>query len=468
MKSHAPMKIMIVIMIFAIISSVGLAKNEITVGYSDNTLRIQTRLLDIAFDTRHGYLRDIIFLMTDQPTHVFAHMDDGFDLFQDGERIPLTDIRINGRSVSSFSDPQVFEGQDLYVELIYPAFQKTITILHGPHYQMELSITGQVPENVRLSLPRTGFAASDQIDDSGKVFVSFYDRTQALAIYRINTPNTLFSSRDRDLANQLDVPYSGLQITAYIGPNKLTLIRHVFPEDYTWLSRVINAYPGGSTWHTPIFYMFVYLLDWLEMITGNYGWAIILFTIIIYLALYPLIHAQNKSMIKQRMLQMDEEFKKVQLIKDPREKQQKLMKLYKEKKVNPGGGCLMMLIPLPIFFLLFAVIRYESEVFAFSNPFLFWQDLSIGGFAQNFGIVLVSVFISVFNSLITAPEIRVARQGLLFAFFPFLFITLSTGLQLYWVTSSLIRLATTYWAYRKHNLKGIPLKEFLASFKRKS
>lgn len=477
MKKMGSVKVWIIILM--LICTIGLAKNEISVSYSETVLRVKTRLADFTFDAEKGFLKDIVFLMTDQPTHVFSHGDDGFDLFSEGERILPEEIYINGQPIDVFMempgiqtpnstspDTRVIEGQDMVLTFHYPTFQKRIIIPYGPYYEIDVDISGQIPENTRLSLPRVGFQAQDKIDDSRSVFMSYFERTNALAIFRILTSGTQFSTRDPADANQIVIPQSGIVVRGYIGPVKLTLIQHVFADDYVWLSREINAYPGASSWYSPIFYMFVYLLDWLESVTGNYGWAIILFTIIVYIALYPLIHAQNKSMIKQRMLQMDEEFKKIQLIKDPKEKQMKLMKLYKDKKVNPGGGCLMMLIPIPIFFLLFAVIRYESELFAFSPRFLFWEDLSIGGFTQNFGIVLVSVFISLFNSLITAPEIRVAKQGLLFAFFPFLFITLSTGLQLYWVTSSVIRLVSTYFVYRRHNLKGISIREFFGSFKR--
>ena len=87
-----------------------------------------------------------------------------------------------------------------------------------------------------------------------------------------------------------------------------------------------------------------------------------------------------------------------------------------------------MLIQMPFFFLLFAVIRYESELFIYSRGFLIWQDLAIGGFMENIPLVLIAAVIGFFNSLITTSDSKMALQGVLMgAIFPFLFITIACG-----------------------------------------
>jgi len=246
----------------------------------------------------------------------------------------------------------------------------------------------------------------------------------------------------------------------------MTYIQAIFPDEYIWLSRIINSYPGASNWYDSIFYVFVWLLDALFKLTANWGWALILFTLIIKILLYPLTHSQTKSMVKRRLLEKDPDYQKIMKIKDNQEKQQKLMKFYKEKKVNPAGGCLPILVQMPIFFLLFAVLRYQSELFAFGPQFLFWTDLSIGGFAENILLVLISVVISFFTSLLTSSEVKQAKQSILFAFFPFLFIGLATGLQIYWVFSAVFQFFQTLYIYEKYHIKGIQIKDFFASFKR--
>jgi YidC/Oxa1 family membrane protein insertase len=184
--------------------------------------------------------------------------------------------------------------------------------------------------------------------------------------------------------------------------------------------------------------------------------------------MYPLMHAQNKSMIERKKLEKNPKYTKIMKIEDKQKKQEELMRFYKENKINPAGGCLPLLVQMPIFFLLYAVIRYQSELYAFGGSFLIWQDLSIGGFAQNIWLVLIAVLVGFFNALITSSEAKMALQGVLMgALFPFMFIGLPTGLQLYWVSSQLLQFVITYFIYKRNDVHGLTVKEFFNGIKRK-
>jgi YidC/Oxa1 family membrane protein insertase len=100
-----------------------------------------------------------------------------------------------------------------------------------------------------------------------------------------------------------------------------------------------------------------YLLQALYSFTGNYGIAIILLTVLVKLVLLPLTIKQTRSMIAMQKIQP--EIKKLQeKYKDDKEKlSQEMMKFYKENKVNPLGGCLPLILQLPVFFALFEVLR---------------------------------------------------------------------------------------------------------------
>jgi len=100
-----------------------------------------------------------------------------------------------------------------------------------------------------------------------------------------------------------------------------------------------------------------YLLQALYNLTGNYGVAIILLTILVKIILLPLTIKQTRSMIAMQKIQP--EIKKLQeKHKDDKEKlSQEMMKFYKENKVNPLGGCLPLILQLPVFFALFTVLR---------------------------------------------------------------------------------------------------------------
>jgi YidC/Oxa1 family membrane protein insertase len=112
----------------------------------------------------------------------------------------------------------------------------------------------------------------------------------------------------------------------------------------------------GNAWNAIIWFL-NYLLQAFYNFTGNYGVAIILLTLLVKVLLLPLTIKQTRSMIAMQKIQP--EIKKLQeKYKDDKEKlSQEMMKFYKENKVNPLGGCLPLILQLPIFFALYTVLR---------------------------------------------------------------------------------------------------------------
>lgn len=99
-----------------------------------------------------------------------------------------------------------------------------------------------------------------------------------------------------------------------------------------------------------------YILGWIYEIIPNYGWALILFTLVVKLLLLPLGLKQQKSMTKMQVIQPKLEELKEKYKNDQQKQSQEMMKLYKEYDISPMGGCLPMLIQLPILFLLYRVL----------------------------------------------------------------------------------------------------------------
>ena len=116
-------------------------------------------------------------------------------------------------------------------------------------------------------------------------------------------------------------------------------------------------------------------MQYIHSVLGNWGWSIILLTIFIKMLLYPLSAASLKSMAKMRNLQ-PEMARLKELYGDDRQKMsQELMALYKKEKVNPAGGCLPMLMQMPVFISLYWVLLESVEIR--HTPWIFWiQDLS--------------------------------------------------------------------------------------------
>jgi len=120
----------------------------------------------------------------------------------------------------------------------------------------------------------------------------------------------------------------------------------------------------------------IQFLGMLYRATGNYGWAIILFTILTRVVLFPLMRKQYHSMAKMQKIQP--KLKRIQeRFKDDRQlMQQKMMELYRKEEVNPMGGCLPMLVQLPILVLIWRAILHSGELIHLSPAFLWVPDLS--------------------------------------------------------------------------------------------
>jgi YidC/Oxa1 family membrane protein insertase len=127
------------------------------------------------------------------------------------------------------------------------------------------------------------------------------------------------------------------------------------------------------------FYFFTkplfWLLEMLKAMTGNFGVAILLATVLIKIAFYPLANKSYESMSKMKKLQPEMERLKTVYPDDRMKQQQELMILYKKEKVSPLSGCLPMLVQIPVFFALYKVIYVTIEMR--HAPFFGWiQDLS--------------------------------------------------------------------------------------------
>jgi len=116
-------------------------------------------------------------------------------------------------------------------------------------------------------------------------------------------------------------------------------------------------------------------LHWLHEITGNYGVAILIFTLFLKILFFPLASKSYKSMGKMKLLAPQMQEIKEKFKEDPQKMQQEMMALYKREKVNPVSGCLPIIIQIPVFFALYKVLFVTIEMR--HAPFFGWiQDLS--------------------------------------------------------------------------------------------
>ena len=190
---------------------------------------------------------------------------------------------------------------------------------------------------------------------------------------------------------------------------------------------------------------------------GGYGIAIILLTLLIRILFWPLTHKSTESM--KRMQEVQPELKALQekYKKDPQRMQQETMKLYKEKKVNPMGGCLPMFIQIPVFFALFTVLRNAIEL-RFSS-FLWIRDLSASEnlfagqipFVGALNILPILMSLSmIWQQKLSSPGTAMTpeqqqQQKIMMFMMPmmmlFFFYSMPSGLVLYWTVSNLLMIA---------------------------
>lgn len=187
----------------------------------------------------------------------------------------------------------------------------------------------------------------------------------------------------------------------------------------------------------------------------SYGIAIILMTIVIKMALYPLTVKQVVSM--KAMQELQPEMKKLQekYKNKPQEMQQKLAALYKEKGINPLAGCLPLLAQMPILIGIFYAIRdYDYGMVAPS--FLWLQNLSDTD--PYYILPVLSALTTFIQQKQTMTQTADNPQMKMMLFFMPLFIgwismTFPSGLVLYWVVSNIMQILQQWWMYRGDNMK---------------
>lgn len=190
-----------------------------------------------------------------------------------------------------------------------------------------------------------------------------------------------------------------------------------------------------------------FLLKSVDKIVGNFGLSIIIVTIIIKILLLPLTIKQDKSMKAMKKLQPQLDEIKKKYANDKQMLNIKTMELYKENKVNPAGGCLPILIQLPILFALFGVLR--GGIVPIDSTFL-WMKLAEPD--PYYIMPLLNGAISFFQQKLMGTSDNPQMKNMMYMF-PIMMIFISykmpAGLQIYWLTSSLTAVVQQYFIMKK-------------------
>lgn len=198
----------------------------------------------------------------------------------------------------------------------------------------------------------------------------------------------------------------------------------------------------GWNWIAPISKVIFFIFTGIHRFVANYGVVIVIFSIIMMVIFFPLTFRSHASMRRMQKLQPKMEAIRKKYKDDPQKMNAEIMKLYSQNKVNPLGGCLPLLLQMPIFFALYAVLRSTIELRR--APFIFWiKDLSA---RDPYFILPVLMGIAMFvqqKFTITDP-----RQKMMTYFMPiflvFIFARLPSGIVLYWLVYNLLSILQQY------------------------
>ena len=227
----------------------------------------------------------------------------------------------------------------------------------------------------------------------------------------------------------------------YLGPK----LQDELPAIAPGLEYTVN-YGIFTVFSKPLFW----LLEKIHDYVGNWGWAIVILTLLIKAAFFKLTEAQYRSTARMRKLQPRIEQLKERYGDDRQRMSQAMMELYKKEKVNPLGGCLPILVQIPIFIALYWVLLESVELR--QAPFILWID-NLSARDPYFILPLLNaVFMFATQRLTPMVGMDPLQQkmmqmmpivfSIMFAFFP-------AGLVLYWATNAGLSLAQQYYITRK-------------------
>lgn len=240
----------------------------------------------------------------------------------------------------------------------------------------------------------------------------------------------------------------------WVGPKQVDLIQ---AQGVRGLDRVVD-YSRFS-----IFAMLGEGLFWilakLHGLIGNWGWAIIGLVLLVKLALYPLSVAQYKSMAKMRKFQPRIAQLKERYGDDKQKFQMAMMELYKKEKINPIGGCLPVLLQMPVFFALYWVLLESVELR--HAPWMLWiQDLTARD--PYFILPVLNIAIMWGTQKLTPMVGMDPMQQKIMQLMPLVFgaimIFFPSGLVLYWVTNGGLGLLQQWWMIRRYSEAPAPAK----------
>lgn len=243
-----------------------------------------------------------------------------------------------------------------------------------------------------------------------------------------------------------------IQTQLYVGPEDTEVLKSIAPS----LDLTVDY---GILWFVSS--LLFSLMKTINNFVGNWGWSIVLVTVLIKLAFYRLSATSYKSMASMRKLQPKLQSLKERYGDDKAKISQATMELYKQEKVNPLGGCLPIVIQIPVFIALYWVLLESVELR--QAPFIFWiKDLASPDPYHVLPLIMGATML-VQQKLNPAPPDPMQAKIMMFLpiLFTGLFWNFPSGLVLYWIVNNTLSILQQWYITRKYSddkkIKKIPV-----------
>ena len=274
--------------------------------------------------------------------------------------------------------------------------------------------------------------------------ISSFDRYDASLFYAFDTPvQAIIAVGNGNDPLPFVTAKKSIKIHGYVGAKDWRILQNIHPK-------LTDAIEFG--WFTFLSRPFFKVMLWIKDYVGNWGWAIILFTLLIKLILFPLSYKGMMSMNKMRDLAPKIKELKEKYGKDPAKMNQQTMELYKKHGANPMGGCLPMLLQIPVFFALYRVLLNATELQG--AHWIAWiQNLAD---KDPYYVLPILMGVSMFVSQKLQPNTMTdPMQKKIFQWFPaimtFFFLTFPAGLVLYWLTNNILTIGQQAYINHAYN-----------------
>jgi YidC/Oxa1 family membrane protein insertase len=319
---------------------------------------------------------------------------------------------------SSFTGPVIYDEADKYKKIDFKEIDK---LAEDPSRKLPYTKNA---DNGWVGMVEHYFVTAWLPPDEPKMQREFYTRKLDNGLYAVGVIVPVGTIAP-GATGKVSVPL-------YAGPQEQEVLAKLAPG----LDLVVD-YGIFTVISAPLFW----LLKWLHGIVHNWGWAIILLTIIIKSAFYPLNHASARSMAKMKVIAPKMKALQERYADDKQQLQVKMMEMYKTEKINPLGGCLPILVQIPVFIALYWVLLSAVELR--HAPWIGWiHDLS----APDPWFVLPVIYaITAYLQVRLSPtpisdpmqakimQIMPIAFSVMFLFFP-------AGLVLYWLVNNTIQI----------------------------